>query len=40
MFFHGASLEKVMSLYFLQLRFENIKLMADAKNKQLIPCSM
>jgi hypothetical protein len=34
MFFHGASLEKVMSLYFLQLRFENIKVMAGAQNKK------
>ena len=30
MSFHGASHEKVMSLYFLQLRFENIKVMARA----------
>jgi hypothetical protein len=31
MFFHGVNHEKVMSLNFFQLRFENIKVMADAK---------
>jgi hypothetical protein len=40
MFFHGASHEKVMSLYFLQLRLENIKVMANAKNKKATSCQL
>jgi hypothetical protein len=36
-FFQGTCPEKVMSLNFQQLRFENIKVMADAKTrKQLL----
>jgi hypothetical protein len=40
MFFQGTSPEKVMSLYFLQLRFENIKVMANAKNKKATSCQL